>query len=494
MPPVPSPNQIVADASAAALAWRDEQVLPVLQQATRHAPHEPRGWQMLGLAYRNLDRREEALTALARAALLAPDDPLIAHALARTSLEAGRSARESFDRALALAPVDGAVLLGRAAALAAEGELPQAIASLDAVLCEHATWYDGHAALARLRWAAGERDRYDTSFDRALAQYPDDGVLWRERALLALRAARFEHVHRIVSDARRHLGRSRILDLIEAAAWSEGGEAAAADVAFPPAALVEPAEFRVHQLRHLLRRGRVGAVVRLVEPLVAGGEVPRDLWPLVSLAWRSTGDPRAAWLDQDKAAVRVFDLGDRAGPLDELAETLRALHRTVAAPLDQSVRGGTQTDGPLFARLEPPIQRLRGAVLEAVSRYVAALPPPSPGHPLLGAPRAPLRFAGSWSVRLTGAGHHVDHVHPEGWISSALYVAVPDAGGGTADRAGWLVVGDAPSLGVDVPATREIAPRPGQLVLFPSTTWHRTRAFPAGERLTVAFDIARPPG
>ena len=37
-----------------------------------------------------------------------------------------------------------------------------------------------------------------------------------------------------------------------------------------------------------------------------------------------------------------------------------------------------------------------------------------------------------------------------------------------------------------------IEPKPGRLVLFPSNMWHGTRPFPQGERLTVAFDIARP--
>ncbi|WP_373475225.1 putative 2OG-Fe(II) oxygenase [Sphingorhabdus sp.] len=33
---------------------------------------------------------------------------------------------------------------------------------------------------------------------------------------------------------------------------------------------------------------------------------------------------------------------------------------------------------------------------------------------------------------------------------------------------------------------------PGRLVLFPSTMWHSTIPFAAGERLTIAFEIRRP--
>src|ERR1700722_14142203 len=34
-------------------------------------------------------------------------------------------------------------------------------------------------------------------------------------------------------------------------------------------------------------------------------------------------------------------------------------------------------------------------------------------------------FAGSWSSRLRDCGFHINHIHPEGWISSCHYVGVP---------------------------------------------------------------------
>jgi len=48
------------------------------------------------------------------------------------------------------------------------------------------------------------------------------------------------------------------------------------------------------------------------------------------------------------------------------------------------------------------------------------------------------------------------------------------------------------SFGLDVAPTRHIEPRPGRLVLFPSTMWHGTVPFTQGERLTVAFDVQEP--
>ena len=67
---------------------------------------------------------------------------------------------------------------------------------------------------------------------------------------------------------------------------------------------------------------------------------------------------------------------------------------------------------------------------------------PSPATRPCSRRRAPIRFSGSWSVRLTGEGFHVNHVHPAGWISSAFYVALPEAAMGGDAHAGWLSIGE----------------------------------------------------
>ena len=126
-----------------------------------------------------------------------------------------------------------------------------------------------------------------------------------------------------------------------------------------------------------------------------------------------------------------------------------------------------------------------------MSVYLARLPARDARHPLLRPSRERFRFAGSWSVRLRGAGHHVNHVHSTAWISSAFYVTTPDAialEGGAGP--GWLTFGAPPkSLDLNLEPFRALAPLPGRLVLFPSTLWHGTVPFSEGERLTVAFDV-----
>jgi hypothetical protein len=135
---------------------------------------------------------------------------------------------------------------------------------------------------------------------------------------------------------------------------------------------------------------------------------------------------------------------------------------------------------------------LREALIGAVERHVAQLPAARSDHPLLIEQRSPIGFAGSWSVRLTGGGHHIPHMHPAGWISSALYIALPSEDERGVGEAGWLSLGEPGDVCRELGPLRVVEPKPGRLVLFPSTMWHGTRPFDGGERLTVAFDVRRP--
>jgi uncharacterized protein (TIGR02466 family) len=94
---------------------------------------------------------------------------------------------------------------------------------------------------------------------------------------------------------------------------------------------------------------------------------------------------------------------------------------------------------------------------------------------------------------LRGGGRHASHVHPQGWISSALYIALPRRNPLDDPNAGWFKLGEPQeALRISLPPSREIEPKTGHLILFPSWMWHGTVPFTEGERLTVAFDVAHP--
>ncbi|SNT17471.1 putative 2OG-Fe(II) oxygenase [Sphingopyxis indica] len=470
---------------------RPEQLFDRARIAARRHGADARMQQLLGLTARALGQSRVALDAFGRAARLAPADALIAHSHARAALEAGRPAVALFDRAARLAPADGSVLMGRAAAQVAEGLADQAIADLDAVVQKNPLWMDGQRALARLRGQQG----LDPAgvVVAALRRLPRQTELHRECIAIHLEARDLDAAQAAVDAAARTVGEAAWLTTVAAHVASERGAVAEADRLFDVLGAPGRIDLAAQRVRHLIRAERPVDAARLIDDWIDRDD-ERLLWPYRSLAWRMTGDPRWQWLEGDAALVGCHDLAPALGDLGEIADHLRRLHAARAAPLDQSVRGGTQTDGHLLLRDEPIIDRLRSAISAAVAAYVAQLPPPRPGHPTLPIGRAPIRFAGAWSVRLEGEGFHTDHVHSQGWISSALYIALPETSPeGAARHEGWLSLGEARDLVPGLAPLRLIEPRPGRLVLFPSTMWHGTRPFPAGERLTVAFDIARPP-
>jgi uncharacterized protein (TIGR02466 family) len=485
--PTPRPPGTLYD--LALKAFNQGLFAEIVQRLGPVAGEHARLWQMLGLAWRAQQQSGEAHDAFARAAALAPADPLVAISLAHTALEAGYPASALFDRAQPLAPGDGRILIGRAAALVAEGENARALSELADVLAANPLWHDGHVAYARLAPMAGD-PAIDAALRTALAQMPENGPLWGLLLQTLMQAHRHREALAVIEEARAASGESLEWIRVEAICRSETGDPAGAMQLFEQLPPLNSAVATIHPIRALIRLGRFDEALRRAETRWSPGD-DLNLWPYRALLWRLTGDDRWAWLEGDQNLVGVYDLASGFGDLSAFRELLRGLHRRTGEPIDQSVRGGSQTDGNLLARAEPEIRRLRAAILEAVAEHVAHLPPPVEGHPTLVANRSPIEVEGAWSVRLTDQGFHVDHVHPHGWFSSALYIALPDDAAASGN--GRLTFGACRELRPEVQPFRTVEPQVGRLVLFPSTMWHGTEPFAEGERISVAFDIARPP-
>jgi uncharacterized protein (TIGR02466 family) len=471
------------EAGLAALDTGDEDAaLPLVEAALRITPGDARLWQVKALLHRSIAEMNLATAAFDRAAAIAPRDASIALGRAHTALEAGQPAVARFTAALALAKDRKAVLPGLAAARLADVGAQPAIAGLIAELRNDPLWLEGHWLLARMRWQAQDHQGFMNGIDVAQATLPRHPGLWQVRVFTLMQANRHADALEAITNARRALMDDAAFAFEAAACLSESGQAAAADRAL--AALPLPADARtaVVHLRHALRTGRAEAAARMALAFREAAEGHLVI-PYLSLAWRLLDDPRCAGLDDIERLVGVYDLtGDV--PLASLAARLRALHVVAGAPLEQSVRGGTQTDSAVLSRTEPEFIALRAAIDKAVRSHVATIMPEAK------VANRRVRLTGSWSVRLTASGHHSNHVHPAGWFSSAFYAVLPDAEARGGSNAGWLALGAPPvELGLDLKAQRFIEPRVGQLVLFPSTMWHGTVPFAGGERISVAFDV-----
>jgi Flp pilus assembly protein TadD len=473
-------------------AWESRQydsILPELSQALS-ASADYRLWHMHGLMLRELQQREQALPSLRRAVELAPDAARPAHALARTLYEAGLPSIEAFGHALRLMPGNEEIVSELAMAFVGAGEVNTAIAGLEKIVARSPLWVAGHVKLSQLRWMEGGQQGFTRSFTEALRRYPQAIDLWRGQIVALMHAEQWDEALSVIAEGRVLLGNHPVFAINEAVIHAERGEISVADALFAPFVEVDDPALQIRLVRHHFRANRPEAAGKLIDKWLGRPEAFM-FYPYASIAWRLTSPERWQWLEGDDRFVGVYDITERLPPLDELAATLRKLHKLSGHPLEQSVRGGTQTDGDIFMRIDPILVRLREAARATVAEHVARLPPPDPAHPLLGARRDRIAFAGAWSVRLRSAGFHSNHVHPLGWLSSALYVSLPPDIG--VRDAGLLAFGEPRSscFALDMAPFRMVTPKPGRLVLFPSYMWHGTRPFSEGERLTVAFDVAR---
>lgn len=473
-------------------AWSSvspESILPELERALP-ASRDYRLWHIHGLILRQLERREDALPSLQRAVELNPTAANPAHALALTLYEAGLPSIDAYGHALRLAPGNQEIVRGLALAFVGAGEVDTAISGLEKIVARSPLWVEGHATLSRLRWMEGERDTFTRSLSEALRQYPQSIDLWREQIVALLHAEQWDEALRVIAEGRAIIGDNSVFAGNEAVIHAERGETELADALFAPFEQLDDASLQLRRVRHYIRSGRPQQAGAIIDAWLTRPEALM-FYPYASIVWRQTDPERWQWLEGHQSFVGIYDMADRLPPLDELAETLRGLHKLSGQPLEQSLRGGTQTDGDIFMRVDPILVRLREAVRGTIADHVAKLPPPDPNHPLLSLRRDKIAFAGAWSVRLGSAGFHSNHVHPMGWFSSALYIALPpDIGVGDA---GVLTLGEPRSscFDLDMPPFRTVEPQAGRLVLFPSYMWHGTRPFGEGERLTVAFDVAR---
>ena len=444
-----------------------------------------------GFALREAQNLTAAAAEFTAAAACYPRDPALAFGLAQTRYELGDPAADLFAQAAALAPGNLDIVRNQALALISEGRADAARDLLKVGLARQPDWLDGHKALATLNWTSGNRAAFSDHLAPACRAQPRNAALWLAWFRNLAQARDWAGASAVLDQAEQHLGTTPAIQVSRLFVAVESGAPEAA------ALIAATAQFSgdvssLCRIRHALRHGDPAQALAEALPLTAGPSAML-YWPYMSLAWRLLGDDRAQWLDQPDCLIQTFDCGWSAAELSELAGVLRGLHTAAAPYLEQSVRGGTQTDRSVLLRREAPLQRIKARLLELIRDYVDALPPPDSAHPLLSAPRGTLLIEGSWSVRLAQQGYNVPHTHAMGWLSTAFYVALPDLDQLGAPPAGHIAFGQPPAeLNLPLEPYRTIAPVTGRLAVFPSTMWHATVPFEQGERLVIAFDIRRP--
>ena len=481
---------------AAAGRWDEvaELVEPVIETSRSAAL-----WSMLGMARLRTGRGSAAADALLRSAQLDAEGGRAWLNAAALLDQEGRlnEAEEAAQRAVELGfdPPEAHFFIGRGRQ--GIGDFAGAEAAFRAAVAARPTFAAAHRELVQLVWMkTGDRKLAMRELDAAISGNPTD-VLRGERARL-LKAAGDDDGARLEAAAlleRMQPGGPR--KLFESHEASLRGDYRAAAQAAREAAELGASPARALEALATAQLGLGDA-----SGLLATTEdwLERETSNQLALGYRATalrmlGDPRGEAFRDYEALVRAFDIDVPEGwesldaYLADLSAALIPMHPFAAHPLGQSARHGSQTMQSLVQSPHPVIRAFFRAVDGPIRRYLSDL---GTGDDRLRARnRGAYEIKGCWSVWLRPGGFHVDHVHPQGWISSACYIATPKASEDSERREGWIRFGQPP---VQPPgglsAEYFIQPRPGRLVLFPAWMWHGTVPFTSDERrLTVAFDV-----
>lgn len=521
---------------------QDAEALNVLRDASRRAP----GNLLIACASARMllaqSRAEEALAVLEKAlsvpqAQNASSEFWMVLGHARMLMGRSAAAAEAFRAWVRLEPGNHDARLRLAAALADSQDAVEAEVEIRRCMAEGARSTEAAFILARSLMGQGRHDEAEAQLRIVVQAQPHhltaqrnlaelvwmqtgdakaacielDAALHEQPRLRALRIAKAQvllgarQAPEALAEIEAGLAREPLaVDLLNAAATVALEFDGARALGFAKRALAVAPEDRGSITafgKALLATGDARPALDIAMKLQAAYPADGQAVALQADAMRMLGDEHYRELLDYSHFVRATFLDtprgwpDLATYVAELQLALERAHVLKAHPIGNSLRQGSQIELLPERSSEAAIRAFPVAIDGPIRRYIEALGSGkgimqrrNTGH---------YRVSGAWSVRLRPHGFHVNHYHPEGWISSACYLHIPPA----VERAGgegWLKFGETafpttPALGPEY----FLKPEPGLLALFPSYMWHGTVPFSGSateSRLTVAFDVVPAPG
>jgi uncharacterized protein (TIGR02466 family) len=165
----------------------------------------------------------------------------------------------------------------------------------------------------------------------------------------------------------------------------------------------------------------------------------------------------------------------------------------IAERIQGMLHNGKQSAGNLFKRPESSFRTLAELIKKEFINYKKKFADAN-CELILSFPNN-LEFTSSWYVKMRQGGHLSPHIHEIGWISGAVYLAMPTPQLNSNEGAfEYGTHGDdypiSPPLTLAEFPTANVLPKVGDIVLFPSSLFHRTIPFNANdERICIAFDL-----
>jgi len=464
----------------------------------RHDARDAEAWNIRGTALRMQGKFAGAERAFNRALSIHPDYAVARHNLGAllASLSRSEEALVELDRAAAGGIQGPEIAHNRASALMALGEFDAAEKVLVDVLRQAPAAVAVNALLARLRYMRGNSD-FAGDFRRALARYPELVELRVGYSQIQRGAGNIEESLRAMEEGLDRASDDPRLLAEMSAVLHEAGRFEEALKCAEQAVAAGPGDPELNDLivQAQLSLGRAEAALRLIEKARRREPLNQLYIALEATALRLLGDPRFESLYDYERLVQCYRLPVPKGWSSiedfhaDLVPVLVERHKFRAPPLDQSLRAGTQTARGLVGDPNPVIQAFLKAIQAPIGQYRQTMGT-DPGHPLSARNSGDCSVIGCWSVRLHREGYHVNHVHSEGWISSAYYVEVPPEVDDSKAQSGWIKFGEPRFPVPAATAGKFVKPEAGTLVLFPSYMWHGTTPIHGEDaRMTIAFDV-----
>lgn len=173
-----------------------------------------------------------------------------------------------------------------------------------------------------------------------------------------------------------------------------------------------------------------------------------------------------------------------------LQEVLETIDRTpIAARKQGRLYGGMQSAGNLLKRPEPAFQQLAVLVKQKIAEYREHFA--NEDCELIRSFPKEIDFSSSWYLKMKKGGNLGSHIHEEGWISGCVYLKLPKQKVHITDAGfEYGTDGDNYPRKHDNFPSHVVVQEVGDIVLFPSSLFHRTIPFSSDEdRVCVAFDL-----
>lgn len=491
-----TPAQIAEAARALLNAGRAAEALALTTPAVASPAAEALVLDAHAAILKALERHIEARPYQKRATLKDPQNRIIWHNYAALLNDLGDhgEARKAVDQAMRLGLDVPETWLVSGRNYVGLEQFDRAEASYREALKRRPEYHEAHRDLAQLIWMrTGDPDQAIAPLEQA-GQSP---ALASVRAMVLEKIGRAAEGYELLKRAAVAAPGDLRLQQALANAASEAGDFA---VALPAvdrlvaAAGAHPAIVETACMAWL-GAGRAADALAIAKARLEAEPLDQIALAMAATAARITGDPLYERLYDYDAFVRPKTIETPKGWktteafLADLTQTLIRLHKLKAHPFENSLRGGSQTSRDLRSYPDPTIAAFFEAIDGPIRAYMARVG--QGDDPLRARNTGDYAIRGAWSVRLRPGGHHVDHIHPQGWLSSAFYVETPGEALDRDSREGWIKFGQ-PRFRTQPPLepAHFVRPVPGTLCLFPSYMWHGTVPFTTDEsRMTIAFDV-----